>query len=183
MADSAVLYVRIFLGAVFLMSGLTKAVAPTQFARDLRGYRLLPAPASNVLAWLLPYLELTTALMLLFGFRIEWAALAAIGMLASFMIAIGTAMVRRLNLTCSCFGLLYREQVGWSTQARDAVLLGLALFVLRRHEIAPSVIDLVAGMNRFSNAVGLVLTVFALGFGLVVVALSVRTNRRRKIHA
>ena len=45
------------------------------------------------------------------------------------MIAVGVAMLRKQNLTCSCFGLLYRERVGWKTQIRDSVLLLMSLTV------------------------------------------------------
>ena len=46
-----------------------------------------------------------------------------------FMLAIGVAMIRRQNLNCSCFGLLYRERVGWGTQIRDGILVILAAFL------------------------------------------------------
>lgn len=48
-------------------------------------------------------------------------------MVASFMVAVAIAMVRGESLTCSRFGLLYRERVGWETQSRDAFLGVLAL--------------------------------------------------------
>ena len=68
--------------------------------------------------------------MLLTGVYAGWAALLVVGMLVSFMIAVGIAMGRKLNLNCSCFGLLYRERVGWSTQIRDGILLAMALLIV-----------------------------------------------------
>ena len=70
------------------------------------------------------------AALLLSEFLVTWGALAAIGMLVTFMIAVGSAMVRGLNLSCSCFGILYRERVGWPTQIRDSVLLAMAVYVI-----------------------------------------------------
>jgi uncharacterized membrane protein YphA (DoxX/SURF4 family) len=45
------LVARLVLGAVFLMSALTKVSAPGRFAEDVRQYRILPKPLSTVFAW------------------------------------------------------------------------------------------------------------------------------------
>lgn len=111
-----VLSARLILGAVFLMSAIAKLVGPRQFAKDVQQYRMLPRPLASAFGYVLPYVELVTALLLLTGFYSNWAALTVAAMLVSFMVAVGVAMVRKLNLSCSCFGLLYRERVGWSTQ-------------------------------------------------------------------
>ena len=68
--------------------------------------------------------------MLIGGFLVTWASLAVVAMLLSFMLAVGIAMARGDSLSCACFGLLYRERVGWPTQLRDGALLAMALFVL-----------------------------------------------------
>ena len=46
-----VLFLRILVGAVFLMSGLTKLAAPRQFASDVRQYRIVPTPLSDAFAY------------------------------------------------------------------------------------------------------------------------------------
>ena len=106
------LLARLVLAAVFLMSALTKLSAPGRFAEDLRQYRILPKPLSTVFAWSLPFIELSAALLLIGGFLVTWASLAVVAMLLSFMLAVGIAMARGDSLSCSCFGLLYRERVG-----------------------------------------------------------------------
>ncbi len=123
------------------------------------------------------------AALLLTGIYTDWAALAVAVMLVTFMIAVGIAMARKLNLTCSCFGLLYRERVGWSTQVRDGVLLALALFILLADTGGPTMADTLAEPGKLSHTLGLALTAIALASALVIAALSVRAARRHPANA
>ena len=174
----ALLAVRLILGAVFLMSAVPKLAAPRQFANDVQQYRMLPRPLASAFGYALPYAELAAATLLLAGFYTEWAALGVAVMLVVFMVAVGVAMARKLNLTCSCFGLLYRERVGWSTQIRDAILLAAALFILVAENGGPTIADMIAEPGKLSNAVGLALTAIALASALAIASLSVRPARR-----
>ena len=169
---------NLILGAVFLMSAVPKLAAPRQFASDVQQYGILPRPLAAAFGYALPYAELAAAALLLTGFYTEWAALGVAVMLVVFMVAVGVAMVRKLNLSCSCFGLLYRERVGWSTQVRDGILLALALFILVAENGSPTVADMLAEPGKLSHALGLALTAIALASALAIAALSVRTARR-----
>ena len=175
----ALLAARLILGAIFLMSATPKLVAPRQFANDVQQYRLLPHPLASAFGYALPYTELAAAALLLTGFYTEWAALGVAVMLVTFMIAVGVAMARKLNLTCSCFGLLYRERVGWSTQIRDGILLAVALFILVAENGGPTVADMLSEPGKLSHTLGLALTALALASALVITALSVRAARRQ----
>lgn len=124
-----VLSARLLVGAVFLMSSPTKVVAPEAFVLNVLNYRVLPSRLAKAYGYILPYSELSVAILLLSGFLSRWAALAAILMLVSFISAISIAIRRGYHLDCSCFGLLYREPIGWSIMARDSVLVVAALVV------------------------------------------------------
>ena len=174
--------VRLFLGAVFLISAASKLGAPRQFAHDVQQYRLLPRPLASAFGYVLPYAELAAAALLLTGFYTDWAALGVAAMLIVFMIAVSVAMARKLNLTCSCFGLLYRERVGWSTQIRDAILLALALFILVADTGGLTVADMLAEPGKLSHALGLAFTAIVLASALAITALSVRMARRQHGH-
>ena len=167
------LLARLFLGAVFLMSAVPKLASPRQFARDVEGYGILRGPPATAFAWALPFVELGAALLLLTGFYPTWASLVVSAMLLIFMIAVGIAMARRLSLSCSCFGLLYRERVGWSTQVRDVVLLALAVFVLSGDHTSWTIIHMLTNVDRIDYALGLALTLAVFGGGLAAAALSV----------
>ena len=173
------LYVRILLGGVFLLSALTKLVAPRQFVQDVHAYRMLPRPLASAFAWLLPYFELGAAAWLLSGYQAAWAALAVVGMLVTFMAAVGVAMARGLDLSCACFGLLYRERVGWATQGRDGVLLLMAVLIILLDNGSLTIGGLAADLTRIGYAVGIGATSVAIVFSVAIAILTLRRNRQR----
>ena len=149
------------------MSAVTKLAAPGQFARDVESYRILRGAPATVFAWTLPVVELGAALLLVTGFYSTWASLSVVVMLLSFMTAVGTAMAHGQSLSCSCFGLLYRERVGWSTQVRDGALLAMALLVLFRDDGSLTISHLFGNIGSLEHTIGFVLTLVALGFSLI----------------
>lgn len=179
----ALLAASLILGAVFLMSAVPKLAAPRRFANDVQQYGILPRPLASAFGYALPYAELAAAALLVTGFYTEWAALGVAVMLVVFMVAVGVAMVRKLNLSCGCFGLLYRERVGWSTQVRDGILLALALFILVADTGGPTVADMIAEPGKLSHVLGLALTALVLASAIAVSALSVRAARRHPANA
>ena len=174
------LLLRLFLGAVFLLSAIVKVPAPRQFVRDVRGYRILPGSVAAVFGWVLPYVELAIAGSLLTGFGVRWAALAAAFLLIAFMVVVGIAMIRRLNLNCSCFGILYRERVGWRTLIRDTILLGIASAVVLGSQETLTVADMLAKPITLSHSTGLVATAAAIGIGVAGLVFTVRALHRHR---
>ena len=178
--DLVALFARLLLGAVFLMSGLTKLAAPRQFAIDVRQYRILPATLSDAVAYMLPFAEVAAAALLLSGFYSQWGAVAATGMLIVFMAAVAIVMVRGQDVSCACFGLLYRERVGWQTEIRDGILLALAMLVLVGDKGTKSVSFLASNLDRPLHLLALAVTIAVTGFALVLAIQSVRHARRHE---
>ena len=173
---------RLILAGVFLMSAIPKLASPRQFAEDVQQYRMLPRPLASAFGYALPYAEVAASVLLLIGVYTAWAAMGVVVMLLAFMTAVGVAMARKLNLTCSCFGLLYRERVGWGTQIRDGILLGPALFILAVDANAPTLADMLSNPGRLGNALGLAFTVFVLCGAAILAYLSLRMSRRPAAH-
>ena len=67
---------------------------------------------------MLPVAELAIAAGLLVPASAWWSALAAAGLLAVFMAAIGVSMARGAAPGCHCFGRLHSAPVSWSTQVK-----------------------------------------------------------------
>ncbi len=164
------------------MSALPKLATPRRFANDVQQYRMLPRPLGAALGYSLPYVEFIAAALLITGVYTAWAALGIAFMLVVFMVAVGVAMVRKLNLTCSCFGLLYRERVGWSTQIRDGVLLALALFIFVADTGGPTMADMLAEPERLDHVIGLALTLITAAAAVAIALLSAN-SRRQHVHA
>lgn len=80
---------------------------------------------------MLPWIELITGLFLLLGLLVRNSALLLFLMNVVFMLAVGSAMARGLDIECGCFTLSKEhDKVGWSIIARDAIFLVLCMPVL-----------------------------------------------------
>jgi putative oxidoreductase len=96
---------RLGLGLMFVVAGALKLDDPTSFALEIHNYQLLPALAPW-LAATLPAIEIILGLTLMAAPR-PWArasALASTLVLVMFTVAVGSAVVRGVNITCGCFG-------------------------------------------------------------------------------
>jgi uncharacterized membrane protein YphA (DoxX/SURF4 family) len=95
---------RIVLAAVFIYAGVAKALDPAVLADSIDGYRLLPYPAGAVLALYLPWIEIVAGAGVLWS-RTRTGALSLLFLLCLiFCAAIGSALVRGLDIGCGCFG-------------------------------------------------------------------------------
>jgi uncharacterized membrane protein YphA (DoxX/SURF4 family) len=139
--------VSIGLGAVFVYASLDKIAHPQDFARIVYRYRLAGPTASlgvvpaNVLAVVLPWVELVTGVLLMTGlWRREAAALAG-GMLVMFLAAVSYVLWQGIDVGhCGCFTLGGEgRSAGWTLIAGDLALLAGALYVMlvRPREAAP----------------------------------------------
>ncbi len=98
-------FLQICLALLFLYSGGIKIFQPMAFARALYNYHLLPDSLLYPVAVVLPYLEFVTGFLLLID-RLRLAALdVAIILLAVFTLAVASALVRGLDISCGCFSL------------------------------------------------------------------------------
>ena len=129
-----VLLLRLGLAAVFVAAAATKIADPAAFHRAILTYRILPDAAAAVAALWLPWFELCTGLALLWP-RHRCAALwAVVSLAAVFLVALGQAAGRELDILCGCFGqpAVVRGRGYAIYLARDVVLLAAALWLLRR---------------------------------------------------
>lgn len=95
---------RLLLGGAFLYAGSLKALDPTGFATDVGHYRLLPHPLALMTALYLPWLEIICGLAVLARWRERGALLILIGLCGIFCVALASAWLRGLDITCGCFG-------------------------------------------------------------------------------
>lgn len=123
-----ILAARLVLGSVFVIAGVEKVVNPNAFAKAINNYQMLPFAALNVMALVLPWLEVLTGVFLIFGIRLRASSALIASMLVVFLIAIGSAMVRGLSIECGCYSQGGGgEIVGWKKVFEDVGLLVLAV--------------------------------------------------------
>ena len=95
---------RLGLAAVFLVSGVLKAVDPDATYVAVRAYDVLSRAGVAVVAAVLPWAEIALGLLLLAGVATRAAAVAAAGLLLVFVAGVTQAWARGLAIDCGCFG-------------------------------------------------------------------------------
>ena len=103
------LVVRWILGITFLYGCYHKIMDPAQFAKIVYGYKLFPAVTINLIAIVLPFVELFSGVALILGIYPRSAALAVNIMLLGFMIAISINLIRGWEFDCGCFSFGKKE--------------------------------------------------------------------------
>ena len=126
---------RLLLGGVLLVAGALKVPDPAAAVRAVRAYRLLPESLVGPVAFGLPVLEVAVGLALLAGVFVRTASLAAAVLMVVFLVGIGSAWARGLQIDCGCFGgggVVDAASTAYPGEvARDVGLLLVALALAR----------------------------------------------------
>jgi putative oxidoreductase len=118
------------LAAVFAYAGGVKVADPAGFAAAVGNYQLLPGWSVNLPAVCLPWIELGAALALCVPAWRRSGALLVLGMSGTFALAILSAWMRGLDISCGCFGT-GSHGAGAGALAIDIACLAAALAVWR----------------------------------------------------
>jgi uncharacterized membrane protein YphA (DoxX/SURF4 family) len=131
-----VLIIRIFLGLVFLLSGISKLLELSSFTATINNFQIVPLCFSKSVAIVLACLESGSGLMLLLGFQTKVSSGIVVILLIIFLAAIIPVLATGQEMDCGCFGSLSHDKVGSGLLVRDVILLGLAafLFVEKSHK-------------------------------------------------
>ena len=124
---------RISLGVVFLYASFDKIRDPGSFSGNIQNYQILPYGITNLIAILLPWVELYVGACLILGVFVDGAVLLSAVMLVLFIVALGQALARGLDIECGCFSQ-EGSLVGLNTLLRDLIWLAMAVFVWHREE-------------------------------------------------
>jgi uncharacterized membrane protein YphA (DoxX/SURF4 family) len=117
----------VFLGAVFIVSGVTKIVAMQQWraqAADLG--------VSGLVVGGLPYAELGIGALLVAQIARRPVALVAGVVLVAFTTLLAVRLSQGRRPPCACFGVLSSKPISWTNVARNAVFIALAAVVALR---------------------------------------------------
>jgi uncharacterized membrane protein YphA (DoxX/SURF4 family) len=95
---------RIVLAVLFLLAAWGKISDPQAFARALWNYRMIPDSVIPVLAIGMPIFEALAAIAILLPPLQKGGSLVLLGLLGVFIVALGSALARGLDVDCGCFG-------------------------------------------------------------------------------
>jgi uncharacterized membrane protein YphA (DoxX/SURF4 family) len=123
---------RLAIAGLFLGACIAKIRDPAAFALSVQRYRILSGEWINIVAIILPWIECTAGLAILFGTARWRAAGAAVitGMLVVFTIAISLNLLRGIEVSCGCFSTRADASVSdaWNL-VRNVSLIWLSLAV------------------------------------------------------
>jgi len=105
-------FTRIYLAVVFILSGLDKINDLASFAQSIENYRILPLSIINIIAIIVPWIELAAGALLLLGFYIRENSTLILTLLIIFTAAIISAVLRDLDIDCGCQGTFDGQKVG-----------------------------------------------------------------------
>ena len=123
------------LGAVFIYASVDKIADPRAFAKIVYHYQVVGPSAAlgfvpaNLVAIVLPWLELIAGVLLVAGVWRREAAVVTAAMLAVFVGAVASTLARGIDIrNCGCFALDESGRAaGWMLIAGDLALLAVAL--------------------------------------------------------
>jgi len=125
------LIIRLFLGFVFVYAAVTKISEPEGFSQAIYNYKLLPIFLVNILAIILPWIELTAGVLLIFGISVKENSAILNGLLIIFIIAIVISLFRGLDINCGCFGTVDGSKVGLIKILENIGLLILGYLLIK----------------------------------------------------
>lgn len=129
---------RLGLAGLFVYVGVIKAHDPLAFLSNVQAYHLLPAGLDVAVAFYLPWLEIFGGVALLTPWLARPSLAILMGLMVAFTIALASAALRGIDLSCGCFGgggpaasgTFYAGLIG-----RDLAILialGAVLWLMRR---------------------------------------------------
>jgi uncharacterized membrane protein YphA (DoxX/SURF4 family) len=127
---------RLGLAAVFIVSGGLKALDPDQTYVAVRAYDVLPTAGVEVVATVLPWVEIALGLLLLFGVGTRVVAALSVLLLLGFIVGVTQAWARGLSIDCGCFGgggaVAPGETAYLEELLRDTGFIALAVWLIVR---------------------------------------------------
>jgi uncharacterized membrane protein YphA (DoxX/SURF4 family) len=124
----AALAFRLYLGGLFVYASLYKINYTAEFAETIASYQLVPYWGVNLVAVILPWIEMISGILLIIGIRTRTVS-AVIGFLLTlFTLGIIYNLALGSEISCGCFQSLDDPISGW-TVFRDLIWLAMAAHV------------------------------------------------------
>ncbi len=127
----ASLVFRWAVGLIFIYASMDKLLHPPTFAVALYNYKILPGGLINMVAIMLPWLELICGILLIIGLFPRAAALILSILLLIFFSALSISLYRDIDISCGCFSVSPNvDKIGISYMVRDLLVLAMSLQIL-----------------------------------------------------
>ena len=142
---------RIILGIIFIYASYDKILDPAAFSKNIHNFHTTDnlVWVENLVALILPWLELIVGVFLIFGVFLEGSTSITIGLYIFFILILSQAVFRGIDVHCGCFKT---EADTGVTDLRfelikhiieNFVLLGMAVIIQVRDKLTLSKKDVV----------------------------------------
>lgn len=129
--DYLTMFSRLFVGVVFIYASYYKIIEPAAFAKSIWYYHLVPGSLINLMALILPWLELFAGVGLILGVFYRGSVIWVNVLLVVFIIALASTIARGIDIDCGCFKAAGSATApAWSSLWWDVVYLVFALQLL-----------------------------------------------------
>ncbi len=122
--------IKLVLGVTFVYASYHKINDPAAFAKVIYGYNLFPQVSINILAIIIPFIELMAGFSLIFGLYPRSALAILNGLLVAFILAIGFNLARGHEFECGCFAFKGGDPKTSAVNLliRDMILLSAGIY-------------------------------------------------------
>lgn len=117
---------RWILGLTFIYASFHKILSPADFAKIVYGYELFPHVLINLIAIVIPFLELIAGLALIIGFYPHSAAIIINALLLAFITVLAINLIRGHEFDCGCFSA---GQSGYTSSPKVTLVRDILYFV------------------------------------------------------
>jgi len=130
--------IRLVLGITFIAASVHKIMDPAGFAKIIYGYAVFPDFTINLIAIIIPFVEVTAGFSIILGIYKRSATLLINILLSGFIIIIGYNLIRGHQFDCGCFSFSGTNppSSAVSLLIRDILLLLLGIFSYYRQVVA-----------------------------------------------
>ncbi|MFC4211550.1 BT_3928 family protein [Pedobacter lithocola] len=166
MKNIALTISRIFVGVLFIFSGLIKANDPLGFGYKLQEYFEVfhinfLSPMATGLAILICTLEIVFGALLLLGFWNKKVAWGLLILIIFFTLLTFVSAVFKVVTSCGCFGDAI-PLTPWQSFIKDLILLGLIIYIFIKKDLIRPVTNLALAQKN----IAITITIASLLFGL-----------------
>ena len=95
---------RFILGYIFIYASIQKIINPLEFSNQIDLYQATPLLINNLVALIIPWIELLIGLGLILNRQIKGSIVLSIFLMIIFIILLSQAYYRGISLDCGCFG-------------------------------------------------------------------------------
>ena len=129
--DLLTVIARVAVGATFIVASVYKIRDPGSFAKSIWYYHLVPGDLINLMALILPWVELLCGLALIMGLFYHGAVVLVNVMTVTFIIALCATIVKGIDIDCGCFKAGHAAtKAAWEALVFDLVLVLFTLQLL-----------------------------------------------------